>query len=289
MSFDYSLAMSRNIGVVSTVEQEKLRNTTVAIPGCGGVGGIHALCLARLGIAGFKIADFDHFEVQNFNRQFGAKISTLGQNKVEVISKEIHEINPEATVTGIQGAINAQNIDTFLAGVDVVVDSLDFFAFEARELLFRKAAEQQIPVVTAGPLGMSTAVLIFTKAGMQFTDYFDLKPADSKELRAAKFALGLAPARLHTVYMDAKYIDFKRQTGPSSVAGVTLCGGIAAVEVARLVLWPETVKPAPFYLQFDARLRRFSSGKIWFGNRNPLQKIRLWLFQKFFLNRQNQA
>ncbi len=39
----------------------------------GGVGGVHLMTLARLGIGKFTIADPDTFELANFNRQYGAE------------------------------------------------------------------------------------------------------------------------------------------------------------------------------------------------------------------------
>ena len=70
--FRYEQAFSRNIGWVTREEQALLRSKRVAIAGGGGVGGVHALTLARLGVTKFRIADFDTFDVPNFNRQVGA-------------------------------------------------------------------------------------------------------------------------------------------------------------------------------------------------------------------------
>ena len=67
-AFNYHQAFSRNIGWVTAEEQELLRHKRVAIAGMGGVGGIHLLTLARLGIGAFHIADFDVFDIVNFNR-----------------------------------------------------------------------------------------------------------------------------------------------------------------------------------------------------------------------------
>src|ERR1700760_1266816 len=96
--FSYGDAFSRNLGWLTESEQQSLRNKTIAIAGMGGVGGIHMLTLARLGFANFRIADLDVFEVANFNRQVGAVVSTLGQPKVEVLSRMARDINPEAKV-----------------------------------------------------------------------------------------------------------------------------------------------------------------------------------------------
>ena len=48
---DYILqAFSRNIGLLTLEEQERLSHARVAIPGMGGVGGVHLITLARTGI-----------------------------------------------------------------------------------------------------------------------------------------------------------------------------------------------------------------------------------------------
>ena len=93
--FSYSEAFSRNIGWVTEAEQAALRAKTVAIAGMGGVGGVHLLTLARLGISRFHIADFDSFGLVNFNRQAGAMMSTLGQPKVDALKRMALDVNPE--------------------------------------------------------------------------------------------------------------------------------------------------------------------------------------------------
>src|ERR1700689_1281247 len=85
--FSYAEAFDRNLGWFTDYEQQALRTKTIAIAGMGGVGGLHLLTLARLGIANFKIADLDSFETANFNRQIGATVSTLNHAKVEVLSR----------------------------------------------------------------------------------------------------------------------------------------------------------------------------------------------------------
>ena len=71
--FDYQQAFSRNIGWVTEVEQDILRTKRVAIAGLGGLVAVIYSPLTRLGIGNFNIADFDRFEIQNFNRQAGAR------------------------------------------------------------------------------------------------------------------------------------------------------------------------------------------------------------------------
>src|SRR5437879_10357941 len=92
--FSYEEAFGRNLGWVTAAEQQILRGKRVAIAGLGGVGGSHLLTLARLGIGAFHIADFDRFELANFNRQAGATMASLGRPKAETLAAMAREINP---------------------------------------------------------------------------------------------------------------------------------------------------------------------------------------------------
>ena len=85
-AFRYDEAFSRNLGWVTADEQHVLRRKRVAIAGLGGVGGSHTVTLSRLGIGGFHLADFDAFELSNFNRQAGATVAHLGRPKVDVLA-----------------------------------------------------------------------------------------------------------------------------------------------------------------------------------------------------------
>lgn len=93
-SFAYDVAFDRNIGWVTAEEQQALRRKRIAIAGMGGVGGVHLLTLARMGIGAFNISDLDTFELPNFNRQAGATLSSLDRPKVEVMAEMARDINP---------------------------------------------------------------------------------------------------------------------------------------------------------------------------------------------------
>ena len=145
--FSYEEAFSRNLGWFTQSEQQALRDKTVAIAGMGGVGGVHLLTLARLGIANFKIADMDEFEVANFNRQVGAMVSTLNQPKVEVLARMARDINPEAKVAEFPDGVNDGNLEEFLDGVDLFIDGFAFFVLEIRRKTFARCRELGIPAV----------------------------------------------------------------------------------------------------------------------------------------------
>ena len=278
--FTYETAFSRNIGWLTHDEQQSLRHKRVAIAGLGGVGGIHLLTLARLGVGKFYIADLDTFELANLNRQVGATMSTLGRSKVDVLAEMARDINPEADIRLFPQGVNRQNLAEFFRDVDLYVDGLDFFAFEARELVFQYCAENRIPAVTVAPLGMSAGLLNFLPGGMSFEDYFQVAGKPELE-KAIHFLVGLAPALLHRHYLaDTSRVDLRAKKGPSTIMACQLCAGVAASEALKILLGRGTVWAAPHGIQFDGYRNR--SAHTWRpgGNRHPINRLAIALAKR---------
>ena len=277
-AFDYDQAFSRNLGWVTEAEQQRLRHARVAIGGLGGVGGVHLLTLARLGIGRFSIADFDVFDVVNFNRQAGALMSSLGKTKIDTLAAMALDINPEIELSTFPEGIRDSTIDKFLEGVDLYVDGLDFFAFDARRLTFAACERNGIPVITAAPLGLGTALLVFAPGGMSFEDYFGFSGCQNEVDMAIRFLVGLSPAMLQRGYVaDMSRINLAERKGPSSIAACQLCAGVAAVEALKLLLGRGGVSLAPWASQFDGyRMRYVKTWRPW-GYRNPLQRLTVFL------------
>ena len=279
-AFSYSQAFSRNIGWVTSEEQALLRGKRVAIAGMGGVGGVHLLTLARLGIGAFHIADFDVFDIVNFNRQAGAAMSTLGQPKAEVMAAMARDINPEIDVKIFAQGVDSTNLAGFLAGVDVYIDGLDFFAFAARQATFAACAAARIPAITAAPLGMGTALLNFLPGQMSFEQYFGWGSRSDDE-KAVRFLVGLAPAGLHRrALVDPSTVNLVEHRGPSSVMGCQLCAGVAATEALKILLRRGKVLAAPHGFQFDAYRNKLVRTWRPGGNNHPMQKIALKIGMK---------
>lgn len=271
--FVYDRAFARNIGWVTPEEQQVLRNKRVAIAGGGGVGGVHLLTLARLGIAKFHIADFDRFDIANFNRQVGANMDTIGEPKVEVMADMARAINPEIEVKTFPEGINTANLDAFLEGVDLYVDGLDFFAFDIRRQTFARCAQLGIPATTVAPLGMGAALLNFIPGKMSFEEYFqwgDLPEVD----KAVRFVVGLAPAGLHRPYLVMpSAVSFNARRGPSTIMACQICAGIAGTEALKILLGRGEVRAAPYGMQFDAYRNKIALTWRPGGNRNPLHRL----------------
>lgn len=279
-------AFERNLGLVTREEQAKLADACVAIAGVGGVGGWHALTLARQGVGRFRIADFDTFSTSNLNRQAGAYTSTMGESKVAVIERMILDINPHAEVVSLPAPIGRGNVESFVAPADVVLDGIDFFALEARRLLFAEARRQGRWAMTAGPLGFGASFLAFAPdRGMSFERYFDFGSCESDAERLVAFAVGLAPAGLHVKYMDLSTVDPSTMRGPSAGLACQLCGSVLAMATLALLLGWREPAAAPCYQQLDLRAGRWARGRLHFGNRGPLQLLKRALFKRMLQTR----
>jgi sulfur-carrier protein adenylyltransferase/sulfurtransferase len=273
--FSYEEAISRNIGWITEWEQQILRAKKIAIAGMGGVGGLHLLTLVRLGVGSFHIADFDQFEVANFNRQVGATMATVGHSKISVLTSSALDINPEAQISRWPRGIGAADIDAFLEGVDLYVDGLDFFVIDIRIKVFERCRALGIPAITAGPIGFGTGYIVFMPDGMPFEQYFRFAGL-SEERQYLNFYMGLVPKALQRgLLVDPGRLNLNRRTGPSSIVGCQLCAGVAGAEAVKILLNRGVVRAAPYYHQFDAFRGKLVSGKLRWGNAGPLQRLRI--------------
>ncbi len=256
--FDYNVAFQRNLGFLNKTEQTKLRNSRIAVAGLGGTGGAQVHALSRLGIGAFNLADPDIFELANFNRQIGATMETIGRPKATVMKELVHGINPEADVQLFGSGINAENIEKFLDDVDLVVDSLDFYCFKERFLLYQYAREYNIWVLTSPPLGFGCTLLIFDPKGMKFEDYFGFNEEMNEQELAARLVNGIAPDAYMMQYINQNGLDLEGHQLPSVGAAPFLIAGIISTEVMNLLTHKKPVVAVPEIIQFDALLHKYS-------------------------------
>lgn len=279
--FQYEDAFSRNIGIVTRAEQHRLKNARVAVVGMGGVGGSHLLTLVRLGITRFSIVDFDTFEQPNFNRQIGATMATLGRSKVDALREMALAINPDLDLRIQSTALTPDDFSTFLHEVDVVVDGLDFFVLETRARLYEYCAMRHIPFVSAGPMGLTTAWLVWKPGAMHPSTYFRWDHAHTLEQKALHFLLGLSPRLLQRSHIvDMTCVNFRAQKGPSLAPACMACSAIAASEVLKLLLQRGKVRALPWTHQFDMLNHKTSHFYNLFGLASPLNRLKLRLIAK---------
>lgn len=276
----YEKAFSRNLGIISEAEQEKLKNTRVAIAGLGGVGGIYLTSLIRLGIGKFNIADLDEFSVENLNRQAGADTISFGQPKAATMERKAKEINPYLSINVFPNGVNEENIDAFLEGVDVVVDGIDFFNVDSRFVLYRKAREKGLYVIASAPVGFGATLFVFDPNGMTFERYFDIKSEMPESEKLIRFGLGIAPMLLQRKYFKPESINFKTRKTSSSGMGTLFSAGLVTCEVLKLILGRGKVDVVPVSSQFDPYIKKYKKINLRMGNKAPFQRFKIWMFRR---------
>lgn len=282
IKFPYNAAFDRNIGWLTEWEQLALRGKRIAIAGMGGVGGVHLLTLARFGIGAFNIADFDCFDIVNFNRQIGANTETIGRPKIDVLSEMVLSINPEIKLNRFENGVNSENIDDFLKDVDVFVDGFDFFEIEIRSRVYARCYELGIPSLCAAPIGMGAGCLAFLPGGMSFEKYFGFNGKKDDE-RFLRFLMGLAPRGLHRAYLvEPRAIDLPAHKGPSTGAACQICAGITAVNAVKLLVRRGEVQAAPYHHHYDAYRNKLVISRLPRGLDGPWQRIKIAIARRLY-------
>lgn len=145
------LRHSRNIPALSEKEQNLLAGKTVAVIGCGGLGGHLIELLCRVGIGNLRAVDGDVFEQSNLNRQLLSTMDTLGTPKAFAAAERVKAIDPGIRVEARCVYLDEHNARELISGCDAVVDALD--SIEARRTLARACEALRIPLVFGGISG----------------------------------------------------------------------------------------------------------------------------------------
>jgi molybdopterin/thiamine biosynthesis adenylyltransferase len=135
----------RSQGTVGWEGQVKLLESTVAVVGCGGLGGWIVEGLARMGVGHLVVIDGDTFDENNLNRQALCTEANLGQLKTEAARERLARVNAATEVTVHPVMADEASLREMLAGADVVVDALD--TLPTRLVLQKVAQSLGIPVV----------------------------------------------------------------------------------------------------------------------------------------------
>ena len=136
--------LSRLEKIIGEEKIEKIKEKTVLVLGCGGVGGYVVEALARSGVGKLIIIDFDKVEESNVNRQIIALTSTIGMNKVDALEKRILDINPNCIVIKKKEFISEDNVEElFNEKIDYFVDACD--TVNTKKLVLLECLNKKVP------------------------------------------------------------------------------------------------------------------------------------------------
>ncbi len=158
----YAERTDRNIGWITEEEQRMLRRSTVAVAGCGGMGGVAAELLLRAGIGEIRIADLELFDPSNIHRQIAAGVETVGTSKAFATARRLRSITDDTTLVVYPQGVVPSSVARFVQGADLVLDEVEAWAIAARISLHREARRQNVHVVNCNSIGAGSRLFLFT-------------------------------------------------------------------------------------------------------------------------------
>jgi len=241
----------RNLGFLSSAEQDVIESSSVAIAGAGGDGGMLAVQLARMGVGELRLADPDPFEIENINRQAVCTDGTIGTNKAVAVGDYLKQINPNISVKLFTDGITEANTAEFIRGVDLVIDETEFTMQSLAVMLGREARNQGIPNLTALNIGFGAVVTTYCPDGptiekrLGFKEDQSLEEIDEAEVKVDRW-LPYLPK-----YGDLKVLEkvaSGEKSAPSIAPGVAIAAAAGSTQaILNLLKGGDNHRPEPVY------------------------------------------
>ena len=209
---------NRNRDKITREEQQRLRTKRIGVMGLS-VGGEAAVTVAQEHLCGtIVLADFDRLDLSNLNR-LQAGIDDLGECKTTIVARRIAQIDPYLDVTVFDEGVTAANADSFLDGLDLVIEECDNLAmkWEVRRLAKRRGVNLVFAADERGFLSIEP-----------YGDRPDLPVFHGKIQRPQPprdaFAISLEFLRALTEWMGGWDSISERSRRSLECVGRTLCG-----------------------------------------------------------------
>jgi molybdopterin/thiamine biosynthesis adenylyltransferase len=237
---NYGEMFSRNLGIISREEQDRIASARILLAGIGAEGGATATCLARLGFQRFRLADVDDFDVSNLNRQFGAYTDTVGLPKVQGLAQELRRINPLIQIEEVPEGVTPENAKRLMEDVQCVVNGVDLFALEAAQALDQAAREAKLTIVGGASVGFRSDVYAYHPEGIGIAEYIE------KTFAAGRFPWIPADADLPPSASAVLVREVIERQIPAPVVAPAVF--LTGARVATLILGLLTGRGAPVYV-----------------------------------------
>ena len=166
--------------------QERLRAAHALIIGAGGLGSPVALYLAAAGVGTITIADADHVELTNLQRQIAHQQASLGVNKARSAKESMQALNPECHVVAIEQHAEGEALTALVASADVVLDCTD--RFSSRYAINAASQQAGVPLISGAAIRFSGQLAVFDPRDEACPCYACLYPPGDSEDEALSCA-----------------------------------------------------------------------------------------------------
>lgn len=225
---------SRTEMLFGTQALEKLKSSSVAVFGAGGVGGYTIEALARSGIGTLHIIDNDTVSLTNLNRQIIATHETVGMQKTLAAKKRILSINPDCKVFTHDVFYTPETADSFdFSLFDYVVDAID--TVTGKISLVMQSQAVGVPIISSMGTGNKLDPTKFQVADIYKTSVCPLAKVMRHELKkrgVKKLKVVYSQEEPAVLKMQSDEDCGKRRSVPASnsfvppVAGLIIAGEV---------------------------------------------------------------
>ncbi|MEJ6656004.1 MAG: molybdopterin-synthase adenylyltransferase MoeB [Pseudomonas sp.] len=139
--------------------QQRLLDSRVLIVGMGGLGGPAALYLAGAGVGTLYLADDDHVDLTNLQRQIIHGSADLDRPKTASARDRLGALNPDIRLQQLDQRLAGEQLLQAVAKVDLVLDCTDNFT--ARQAINQACVTLRRPLVSGAAIGLQGQVSVF--------------------------------------------------------------------------------------------------------------------------------
>jgi molybdopterin-synthase adenylyltransferase len=241
--------------------QRRLREAKVAVLGVGGLGGSVVMWLACCGVGEMWLVDGDHIEISNLNRQVLYTEADIGLLKAEAAARHLRAFNSSLRVTATTRRLESQaDIGEFILGADIVVDAIDWPAYEVEHWCNAACFAAGIPYISmshmppiarVGPLfvpGVTGCYLCQEMNSRREYPYFDIAIEQLRGKSSPAATLG-PPCGITGGHVAMEVLHSLTGLAQPSALGVSQIYDLRTMEIDREPVLPEPACPVCGHLE----------------------------------------
>ena len=139
--------------------QQRIRESAVAIVGCGALGSFQAEALARAGVGRLRIIDRDYVDITNLQRQWLFDEADAAEETPKAIAAigRLARLNSHVILEPFVADVTPSNAEELLSDCHLILDGTD--NFETRYLLNDLSVKLSIPWIYGAAIGSYGIVL----------------------------------------------------------------------------------------------------------------------------------
>lgn len=247
----YKEMMTRNWAFITPKEQEKIKNTTILLAGCG-LGSNIAFLAVETGFTKFILVDYDDVEISNLNRQvFGQQ--HIGKNKAICLKSILEEKSKVVEVEAYPEKITPDNIEKFVDKADIIINTVDFD--ETTYEINRISSEKAKPVFFPMNMGWGGFCMIFTNESKSLEQIIGSKVINNDAEFIQKLITGsrglklpqYLSSRLHEM---GNIINSNDMGAPQLAVAAVRSASIVIEEMVKLIMGV-SIRVSPYAITID--------------------------------------